>query len=273
MTAHRFRFGVAVGGVPTGKDLVTIAQRVEQLGYDTMVVADGLWLPSPFQLLSAAAAVTSTLRLGTQVLSVPLRAPAAVAQETDTLDMLSDHRFELGLGTGHEGTRADAARLGLPFGTLAERRARIAETIAAVREQLAAKDREPPRVLLAGVGPKLAAMAAEHADALTIPVGYDQPEAELTSQVRRLRAIVGDRFDDLELATNMLAIGDGEPPAWVPAQFRALPAHSYGRLAGDPPRMADTLRRRRDTAGISYLTVPQWHVDDFAPVVELLSGS
>ncbi|MBO0826326.1 MAG: LLM class flavin-dependent oxidoreductase [Streptosporangiales bacterium] len=273
MTTHRFRFGVAVGAVPTGKDLLTTAQRIEQLGYSTMVVADGLWLPAPFQLLAAAAAATSTLHLGTHVLSAPLRAPATVAQETDTLDVLSDHRFELGLGTGHDGTRADARRLGVPFASRTERRARIVEVITAVREQFAVKDREPPRILLAGVGPRLVSLAAEHADTLALPVGYDQPEDGLERQVRELRSVTGGRFDDLELATNQLIVGDRQPPAWVPRQFRELPADSYGRLAGDPGRIADTLRRRRDLLGISYVTIPQWHLEDFAPVVELLADS
>lgn len=273
MNIHRFRFGVAVGAVRTGKDLVDIAQRVEQLGYSTLLVADGLWLPSPFGLLSAAATATSTLRLGTHVLSAPLRPAAAVAQETETIDVLSDHRFELGLGTGHDGTRADAGLLGVAFGNLTERRARVAEVVDAVRGRFAARDREMPRILLAGIGPRLVELAVDVAETLAVPVGYEQPEEGLVARVRELRAVGGGRFDDLELATNVLAVGDREAPAWVPAQFRDLPAHSYGRLAGEPARIADVLRRRRDRAGISYVTIPQWHVDDFAPVVELLSGT
>jgi probable F420-dependent oxidoreductase len=273
MNTHRFRFGVAVGAAPTGKDLVDTALRVEQLGYSTMVVADGLWLPSPFGMLNAAAVATSTLRLGTHVLSAPLRPAAAIAQETETIDALSDHRFELGLGTGHDGTRADADLLGVPFGTLTERRARIADIVAAVRSRFAARDREMPRILLAGAGPRLVELAVEIADTLAIPVGYEQPEEGLASRVRELRAAAGGRFDDLELAINVLAVGDRSAPAWVPPQFRDLPAHSYGRLAGEPTRIADVLRRRRDGTGISYVTIPQWHVDDFAPVVELLADT
>lgn len=273
VTERRFRFGVAVGAITDGKDLVGTAQRIEQLGYATMLVADGGWLPSPFSLLAAASAATTTLRLGTHVLSAPLRAPITVAHETDTLDLISDGRFELGLGTGHDGTRADADRLGMPFGTLTERRARILDSIAAVRDRFAAKGRETPRLLLAGTGPRLVELAVAHADTLALPVGYEQPEEGLTRTVRKLRATAGGRFDELELATNMLVVGDPEPPPWVPAQFRDLPAGSYGRLGGEPKRIADTLRRRRDEVGVSYVSIPQWHVEDFAPVVELLAGS
>ncbi|HEX6445583.1 MAG TPA: LLM class flavin-dependent oxidoreductase [Streptosporangiales bacterium] len=273
MSTRRFRFGVAVGAVADGKDLVDTARRIEQLGYSTMLVADGGWLPSPFPLIGAAAAATTTLRLGTHVLSAPLRMPAAVAHETDTVDLHSDGRFELGLGTGHDGTRADAVRLGMAFGTLTERRARILDTLAAVRERFAAKGREAPRILLAGTGPRMVELAVEHADTLALPVGYEQSEDGLATAVRRLRAAAGTGFDELELATNMLVVGDAEPPMWVPAQFRELPPGSYGRLAGDPARIAGTLRRRRDELGISYVSVPQWHVEDFAPVVELLAGT
>lgn len=273
MATRRFRFGAAVGSVATGKDLVDTARRIEQLGYASMLVADGGWLPSPFSILSAAAAATTTLRLGTHVLSAPLRPPAGVAHETDTLDLLSDGRFELGLGTGHEGTRSDADRLGMPFGTRTERRARILDTVAAVRDRFAAQSRETPRILLAGTGPRLIELATEHADTLALPVGYEQSEDGLATTVRKLRAAAGSRFHRLELAANMLVVGSAEPPPWVPAQFRDLPPDSYGRLAGTPRRIADTLRRRRDELGISYVSVPQWHVEDFAPVVELLAGT
>jgi hypothetical protein len=37
--------------------------------------------------------------------------------------------------------------------------------------------------------------------------------------------------------------------------------------------MADTLRRRRDTLGLSYLTVPIQSAKTFAPVVEMLHGN
>jgi hypothetical protein len=37
--------------------------------------------------------------------------------------------------------------------------------------------------------------------------------------------------------------------------------------------MADTLRRRRDTLGLSYLTVPIQSAETFAPVVEMLNGN
>jgi hypothetical protein len=43
-------------------------------------------------------------------------------------------------------------------------------------------------------------------------------------------------------------------------------------ITGTPQRMADTLRRR-DTLGLSYVTVPSQSVEAFAPVVEILAGT
>lgn len=273
MNPHPFRFGAAVAVVPDGATLIETARRIERLGYSTVLVADGLWLPAPFGMLTAAATATSTLHVGTHVLATPLRAPAMVAQEADTLDLLSAHRFELGLGTGqYPATLGDAQRLGVPFGTRAARVARVGETITAVEEQFAAKDRQAPRMLVAGTGRTLVELAAQRADTLALPVPYDRSEDGLVAKVDELRAAVGAGFDRLELATNILAVGDKAAPEWVPSHFRELPADSYGRLAGEPAEVADTLRRRRDRTGISYVTVPQWCIDDFAPVVELLAG-
>lgn len=56
--------------------------------------------PSPLIALRAAASVTSTLRLGTQVLANDFRNPVLLGQEAALLDVLSNGRFELGIGSG-----------------------------------------------------------------------------------------------------------------------------------------------------------------------------
>ena len=104
------------------------------------------------------------MRLGSYVLAAPLRTPGEVAWETASLDVLSEGRFELGLGAGRPAAESDAARLGLPFGTLAGRVSRAQQTIEAVRARYAASDaasgndtvrgvQQPrPPVLVAGAG-------------------------------------------------------------------------------------------------------------------------
>src|SRR5207237_5270753 len=59
--------------------------------------------PSPHLLLAAAAMRTSRIRLGTAVTVLPLYSPIRVAEEAGTLDLLSNGRFELGIGRGVPG--------------------------------------------------------------------------------------------------------------------------------------------------------------------------
>ena len=57
-------------------------------------------LPSPFAFLGFVAAQTSRIRLGTGIVTLPLENPVRVAEDAAVLDLLSNGRFELGVGTG-----------------------------------------------------------------------------------------------------------------------------------------------------------------------------
>lgn len=56
--------------------------------------------PSPNVLLGAAAAVTSRLKIGTAVSVLPLHHPTRLAEEVAELDLLSNGRFQWGIGRG-----------------------------------------------------------------------------------------------------------------------------------------------------------------------------
>jgi putative FMN-dependent luciferase-like monooxygenase len=81
-------------------------RTAEAFGFDTAWVAqhhfheDEGGLPSPFVLLSHAAAQTSRIVLGTSIVTLPLEAPLRVAEDAAVLSLLSDGRFELGVGSG-----------------------------------------------------------------------------------------------------------------------------------------------------------------------------
>ena len=107
-----FRFGVTHAGPPDLAGWTATARRVESLGYDTFLVPDTLNTPAPLAALGAAAAVTSTLRVGTWVLCDPLRNPRSVAWEIGSLARLTGGRVELGLGAGRPAADEDARRLG-----------------------------------------------------------------------------------------------------------------------------------------------------------------
>lgn len=82
------------------------AKQVEDAGWDGLsvwdhiLVEDGLEVADPWVLMSAAAMVTDQLRLMMMVTPVPRRHPWKLARESVTLDLLSEGRLILGVGTG-----------------------------------------------------------------------------------------------------------------------------------------------------------------------------
>lgn len=88
---------------------------------------DGDWL-EPLTVLSAMAAVTERVRLGTSVLVAPLRPPALLAATVATLDVMSGGRVDLGVGTGWQ--PEEFAAMGVDFATRGQR---LTDTIAVCR--------------------------------------------------------------------------------------------------------------------------------------------
>ena len=85
------------------------ATRAEALGFDGLWVEDlpprdFPWI-EPVALLTHVGALTSTVRLGTNILITPLRDPALLAKSLSSLDQLSSGRLILGVGMGGIGTQ------------------------------------------------------------------------------------------------------------------------------------------------------------------------
>jgi len=90
---------------------------------------DGHWL-EPLTVLSAVAARTARVRLGTYILLAALRRPVVLAKQLATLDVLSGGRVDLGVGIGWQ--RAEYEAAGLDFGArgrLLDRSLEICQTL------------------------------------------------------------------------------------------------------------------------------------------------
>jgi probable F420-dependent oxidoreductase len=284
MTERTFRFGVVTGLARTGADWTAAARQAEQLGYDTLLLPDTLNTLAPFPALAAAATSTQTLRVGTYVLSAANRSPGLVAWETASLDFLTAGRFELGLGAGRPGADRDATTLGTDFGTPAQRLRQIAETIQAVTDVRAAGpqfvQRPHPPILIAASKPRTLELAAEHADIIALSLPPQAASQELAATVTMLRDIAGTRFDALELHVNVAAVAESSDtvPERVSHMVRGDPramaaAGGIAFLIGTPPQIADTLRRRRDEFGISYIAINARFIEEFAPIIALLRAT
>ncbi|WP_433165683.1 LLM class flavin-dependent oxidoreductase [Kribbella sp. CA-247076] len=273
MGDRRFRFGV-VGSPATAEEWTTTVRRAADLGYSSVLIPDGLQLPSPFAALAMAAALAD-VRVATFVAAAPLRTPRQAAWDAHTLTVLTDGRFDFGIGTGRPGIDQEAAELGLRFGSGKERRDQVRETLDLL-EQLDGDRRTP--IMLAAGGPRALALAAARADIVSIAKGAMTPRAEILRLVRDLRDLAGPRADEIELAMNLFAAGTRELPPWTRQAAGAAPeeleaSDSLMMLRGTPQQMVDELERRRDEFGTSYITVNSLYLDDLAPVVEKLTGS
>jgi alkanesulfonate monooxygenase SsuD/methylene tetrahydromethanopterin reductase-like flavin-dependent oxidoreductase (luciferase family) len=117
------------------RELLGFARRAEALGFASVWVNDSLLNPriEALSMLSAAAAVTERVTLGTAALMPVLRRPVQTAQALASIDLLSGGRLTVAVGAGFPG------RLGQPMYALSqvpwERRfARLDDTVALWRQ-------------------------------------------------------------------------------------------------------------------------------------------
>lgn len=293
MVERAFRFGVVAGQVESRAQWTEFAKRVEDSGFSTLLMPDTVNVAAPFSALAAAAAVTTSLWLGTFVLAAPLRAAKSIAWETASLDRLSDGRFELGLGAGRPAAAREAELFGLSFGTPGERVDAVADTLRVLGQTFdeaastatsgpyaqvnyLAPVQRPP-IMLAASGRRMLDLAAREADIVNIAVHPGAGEAEVMAKVGLLRDLAGTRFDALELCVNTFAVGADTPPPWLFGQLGIQPEQvadnkALAVLTGSPAEIADVLLRRRAELGISYLAVNQHAMAGFVPVIDLLAG-
>ncbi len=299
------------GDIPTREAWITLAHKAEDLGYATFSVADHYINEHlPIAALMFVADATSTLRIGSCVFDNNYRHPVLLAKEVAALDLLSGGRFELGLGAGS--LRIDYDQVGLPFDRPFVRVQRLEESVSLLKqfftqdsvtfagEYYTVTDlpafpkpaqRPHPPIFIGGGGKKLLTLAAREADIIGVEArlkddqgGVDpgeRTEAALGQKVELLREAAGERFASIELNYGFGAViltDDRQQAAEQRARDRGtgvtaeeILANPY-LLIGTVEHMVETLERRREQFGISYLQVFFQDIDVFAPVVARLAG-
>ena len=301
---RRLRIGHQLSARIDG-DPVAAAVRAEELGFDIVLAADHVGLGwSPMPTLSAIAAVTERIRIGTLVLNNDMRNPVQLAWEASTIDRLSGGRFELGLGAGH--TPSEYAATGIERASPAERKRRLAESIEIIRRLLDgnAVDHEGAHfridgaridrsaqphlpILVGGNGATLLTHAGRHADIIGLQgLGRTRDDGHshevkwssrhLDEQIAQVRVGAGVRFDDIEFnaMVQVVQITDDREAALAKVVERVdgltmddASSTPY-LLIGTVDEIVLHMMTCKERWGISYFAVRE--LDDFEPVLRAL---
>lgn len=265
---------------------------------------------APIAGLMAAAAATSSLRIGALVFCNDYRHPAVLAKEAATLDVLSDGRLELGLGAGW--MTSDYERAGIDLDPAGVRIDRLAEAIPLVRALLAGEtvhhdgehyridgltgsprsaQRPHPPILVGGGGRRVLTLAAREADVVGINIdlragtidasaGPNATVEATDEKIAWVREAAGPRFDEVELQVRVhLAMITDDRRAIAEAMGPALGLSPDAALAtphalvGTVDEVCDQLVERRERWGLSYIGLGVDALEAMAPVIARLAGT
>lgn len=285
------------GSKPTWAEIAAMARRAEELGFDTVWTADEiLWRvpewsgPSGWweclSMTGAVAAHTSSIQVGTWVMSALHHNPGMVVSAAETLDEISDGRFVLGLGAGHSG---DGARsFGYPDDRIVSRYAEALEIIVPLirgrsvtfhgtfhRAADAVVLPRGPRpgaipLMLGGHSPRTMTLAAKHADiwsdyarASSLPEEF----APLTEQLDRICHEVGR--DPASIGRSIGAIVE-------PGEAKRAEAMGFGvAVTGSTEQITETIAGFADV-GVTRVEVFPYPntfatLEHLAPVIAALT--
>jgi probable F420-dependent oxidoreductase len=286
MTARKFRFGISGRG-ETLAQWRDFARKAEDLGYSTLDLPDHFGRQfSPLPALVTAAQHTTRLRFATTMLDNDFRHPVMLAKEVATIDVLSEGRFELGLGTGSQ--PRDNQQSGIPFDPPGVRVERIREVVRFLRlhfgpdetvdfagkhytiRELTAYPKpvqQPLPIMIGARGDRMLRLAAREADIIGVMAGGEGPGSSLGEKMAVIRDAAGDRYHNLEFTQLFFNVQvDGQP------EGAAAPFRGPG-LIGSRDQIIEELQRLREEHDISYIMVIGPVIDAFAPVVARLAGT
>jgi probable F420-dependent oxidoreductase len=307
-----FRFGVITESAPSREHWMTLVRKAEDLGYATFLLADHFVneLP-PLVALMAAADATKTLRVGSFVFDNDFRHPALLVKEVATLDLLSDGRFEFGIGAGWH--RPEYEQIGLPFDRAGVRINRLQEALRIIKQFFTKESvtfagshysvtdlkafpkpvqRPYPPILMGGGGKRLLTLAGQEADIIGLHLkvnddgtvdASERTEAALAQKVEWVRQAAGERFAAVELNLLIGRVILSEDQQQAAEQYirqseqagvtvEQILANPY-MLIGNIEQLTERIQGLREQFGISYLVLDADYMETLAPVVARLTGA
>ena len=306
-----FRFGINVRDAVSRAEWQDKARKVEGLGYSVLLVPDHFAaMLATIPAVMSAAAVTTSLRVGTNVLNNDLRHPVLLAREAATMDLLTDGRLELGLGAGYMRSEYDQA--GLRFDRGGIRVERLAESVHIIKGMLGGGEvtfagehyrvtghrihpvpvqRPHPPIIIGGNGLRLLELAAKEADTvnltgITFTRGGTTLDmsgwkvAGVDERIRAVREAAGPRRGRLELSAQIqrVIVTDHRRDAaeelqktWKQLSVEEILEAPYV-LIGTVDDMVEALHARRERWGLSYFVTFEPYLETFAPIVARLTG-
>ena len=255
----------------TVKTLLDRAEMAERLGYHSFWLVDHFWtlgmpdldLLEAVTMMSAIAARTERVRIGTLVLCNSFRNPALLAKSLTTIDHISNGRREVGLGAGwmeqeyrangyefpSVGTRLRQLDEGLQIlkAMFTENRANFKGRYYTVTD--APNNPKPvqkphPPIMIGGAGEKvLLRLVAKYADRWNCPAGYRDFKKTLGVLHEHCRAVGRDPKDITVSEQLMVCIGANRAEAdqkWEMAKGRK--PFSFTAVKGTPDEVVKQLR-------------------------------
>jgi alkanesulfonate monooxygenase SsuD/methylene tetrahydromethanopterin reductase-like flavin-dependent oxidoreductase (luciferase family) len=282
-------FGYTTDEAPRWSEVLEFAQVAEQVGIDSLWIPDhlnrnpsdgpGVW--ECWSILSALAATTRRIELGTFVLCTNFRNPALVAKMADSVDEISGGRLILGLGAGwHEG---EFRSFGFPYD---HRVSRFEEALTIIRTllreghidftgryyqardcELAPRGPRPagPPILIGTKGERMLRLAARYADMWNATIWFKSRPEEVIPLRTALDAACADVGRDPATITRSVAVVIGE-------SIKKRPDAEL--IQGEPAEVAQAIRAIAEQ-GIAHLQVALSPsrpavVEKFARVLEIL---
>lgn len=270
--------------------LLARAEQAEKLAYHSLWLVDHMWSPGTPDLdhvecltaMSALAARTQKLRIGTLVICNSYRNPALLAKSLCTIDQVSHGRLEVGLGAGW--MDAEYRAYGYEFPSMAVRLQQLEEGVQIVKAMFESKSssfkgkhytieearnspqpvqKPHPPITIGGSGEKvMLKLVAKYADRWNCPAGYKSFEQKLNILKNHCKA-VGRDLNSINISEQLLiAIGKTEAEAeqkWKQAQV--LRPFSTTGIHGTPEQLIKALKDRVKQ-GITCFTI---FFSDFAP--------